>query len=275
MKRISIILTSIVTALSSFALTSTTGTITTPKGSSIEVVYYIESSSEKSSLNDVSNTYITENFPNVTIIAEASYTYNCHGYAWSKSEGGNTCWINYRNSSSGENLSKFWTDGSYNTIAETYALKIHYPSGDHSAIRTYQYPGKYVSKWGAYHLVVHDPGYGPYTNMSNRNYYRTGRKSGLISCSNGQGTIGVGDSYTYWNRTFSAGSGNTFKWIIWDPKGNDAIENGKANISITYNKNEATISYNNTGIYEIYLYVYDFTGYQTGEYWCEAIVIDE
>lgn len=275
MKRIIILTTLLVMALYTFAVTNTYGTITTPKGSSVEVIFCTESTSEKNYLNNVSYTYITENYPNATIISEATQTYNCHGYAWSKSEGGATCWIGYYKSNGSENLSKYWTDGSYFTISETYALKIHYPSGDHSAIRSYQYPGKYVSKWGNYHLVVHDPGYGPYTNMSNRNYYRSGGKSGFISCSNGQGTVGVGVSCRYWNNLFREGSGRSFEWIIYDPKGNDAIENGKANISISSSKNEATISFNTTGMYEIYLYVYDFTGYKIGDFWFEAIVVNE
>lgn len=276
MKRYLTIIVSLVVGLSAYALSYNTGTITTPKGSTIEVLFFTESASERSALDSDARVYITENYPNATIIGDATYTYNCHGYAWSKSEGGYTCWINAYKSDGNENLSKYWTDGSFSASSEAYALKIHYPNGDHSAIRTYQYPGKYVSKWGNGSLVVHDAGYGPYVNMSNRNYYRVyqGITHGLLSCNNGQGTIGVGVSSGYGNSTFTSGQGRSFEWVIWDAKGDDAIENGKASISIGSIPYDATITFNKTGIYEIYLNVYDFTGYQIGEFWFEGIVVN-
>ncbi|MDR2911118.1 MAG: hypothetical protein LBV47_07130 [Bacteroidales bacterium] len=33
-------------------------------------------------------------YPQATVLANASNTYNCHSYAWNMKEGGPTCWLN-------------------------------------------------------------------------------------------------------------------------------------------------------------------------------------
>ena len=46
-------------------------------------------------------------FPNVVKLAEPTYSYNCHNYAFVKSEGGSEFWLN----SPGDDA--FWNDQSY------------------------------------------------------------------------------------------------------------------------------------------------------------------
>lgn len=59
--------------------TYTSTTIYTTDGTSVPARIYQEmSSNERNELN----AYITQNFSNITKIAEPSYKYNCHAYAW-------------------------------------------------------------------------------------------------------------------------------------------------------------------------------------------------
>jgi hypothetical protein len=106
-------------------------------------------------------------YPNAEILANASTTYNCHSYAWNKTEGGPTCWLNQH-----PDLHQYWDDGSYEQTTEVNAVKIFYYDGDHSAVKSTTHVGKYESKWGSFPLVRHSPTYGPYTNMQNRRYYQ-------------------------------------------------------------------------------------------------------
>ena len=139
-------------------------TIYTPKGSPVtgEIL-------QEFSTNEISrlNTNISQQYPEATFIASASQCYNCHSYAWNMIEGGKRCWIN----NIGNNLSQYWKDGSYIETTENEAEKIYYYNGDHSAILS-SVAGKYDSKWGAGPVMRHAPGYGPYTQMSNRKYYK-------------------------------------------------------------------------------------------------------
>ena len=52
--------------------------------------------------------YINKHFPNAIILDEGTCTYNCHGYAWWVSEGGEKYWINNTLGDESENLSKFF-----------------------------------------------------------------------------------------------------------------------------------------------------------------------
>ena len=84
---------------------------------------------------------------NITIIENASYTYNCHSYAWNMTEGGPVCWLN--------SIQSYFDDLSYIQTTEPYAEKIHYDIGQHSAVPAGF--GMYISKWGAGPLVKHAP----------------------------------------------------------------------------------------------------------------------
>ncbi len=110
-------------------------------------------------------------YPEATILAPETKSYNCHSYAWNMTCGGPTCWVNAGANNS--NISVNWTDGSYVETTANYAEKIHYYQGDHSAIVSTTVPGMYESKWGAWPLMRHAPGYGPkgYV-MDKRRYYK-------------------------------------------------------------------------------------------------------
>jgi hypothetical protein len=105
------------------------------------------------------------------IIEEASSLYNCHAYTWHLTEGNtNKVWINQTQNES-ENLSKYWSDGCFIEVLETDATKIFYYNGDHSAVKSTSYSGKYESKWGQFPLVRHHPIQVPYNYPNARKYY--------------------------------------------------------------------------------------------------------
>jgi hypothetical protein len=60
----------------------------TPKG---HTVYAFERSEfTVNEINSINQQYIRQ-YPNATLVASASNTYNCHSYAWNMTEGGVTC----------------------------------------------------------------------------------------------------------------------------------------------------------------------------------------
>lgn len=151
--------------MSRYASSYTTHTIYTNGGRSV-VVFKMNCVNQNSDITE-GRTYINNNYPNVTIIEEATCTYNCHGYAWWVSEGGEKYWIDRRYNGK-ENISNFWNDGTYKETTEDYAQKVFYPTGDHSAVA--ETSTTYVSKWGSYQLVRHHKTYCPYDH-SNLRYF--------------------------------------------------------------------------------------------------------
>jgi len=115
------------------------------------------------------------------IIGGYTAYYNCHAYAWHITEGNtNNVWINAGLNAS--NISTYWS-GSYSCFAacpQVTATKIHYYSGDHSAVKS-TVAGKYESKFGAWYLMRHHPDSVPYSNPGNRNYYVKGAPTITIS----------------------------------------------------------------------------------------------
>lgn len=145
-------------------------TLYTPMGSPVEGFIRGEELSDEE-IEAINNEYITS-YPQAIFLDDATTTYNCHSYAWNISAGGTTvCWINQYDHEGEPNISKYWTDGSYQSTTENLAYKIFYYNGDHSATRS-SVAGYYESKWGSAPLMRHAPGYGPSSyNMSSRRYY--------------------------------------------------------------------------------------------------------
>src|SRR5258706_2348572 len=98
---------------------------------------------------DATNAQAQSQYPNATIVDNASATYNCHGYAWHNSNGGARYWID----TPGDDA--YWNDGSYaqvNVAPSPYATKVSYASDDHSAVTTSN-PNLFISKWGQWPLM--------------------------------------------------------------------------------------------------------------------------
>jgi hypothetical protein len=137
---------------------------TTPRCTS--VASYVVTPAELTPLQIAQiNSYYATNYPNATILASSTFSYNCHSYAWNMTEGGPTVWIN----TPGDDL--YWTDGSYGETSNTaaYPAKVSYASDDHSAVTT-STVGIFISKWGNAPLMQHAKNYVPY-DYSNLKYY--------------------------------------------------------------------------------------------------------
>lgn len=110
--------------------------------------------------------YVSQNYPNATIVGQPTYTYNSHGYAWHVSEGGNQVKI----SREVGNDFIYWQDSSYVEVPEIEAKKIAYTnSANHSAIKVDSI--WYQSKWGHGPLVKHLPDDCPYGSRDTKKYY--------------------------------------------------------------------------------------------------------
>ena len=72
-------------------------TIQTPNGSDVEAGIFVPtvgfpeySSKEKREIAS----YWMKKYQLLILVEDATFTYNCHSYAWRVSEGGSACWIN-------------------------------------------------------------------------------------------------------------------------------------------------------------------------------------
>lgn len=112
--------------------------------------------------------YFRANYPDATVIRQASSTYNCHSYAWYDQSTSNHYWLSSLAPNGDFQLQRYWTDDYYYSTTESNAERVFYSSGDHSAIALQAY--RYVSKWGQGPLMEHAPTDCPYIS-SNRSYY--------------------------------------------------------------------------------------------------------
>jgi hypothetical protein len=72
------------------------------------------------------------------IVAAPTSSYNCHAYAWHlTSRNTDRVWINQYDQNNGNNLSKYWDPkvGCFIEVSESFASKIFYYLGDHSAVK--------------------------------------------------------------------------------------------------------------------------------------------
>lgn len=230
----------------------------------------------------------TSQFPDVTVLSEATPTYNCHHYAWYMTEGHPTSkyWmLNVKEYSQSSNLSKFWTNDAFEeTTSSVYDKIIYYDTPSistdahitHSAVVS-SVPGYYESKWGAWPLVRHLPDDVPMSYGTTKRYFKPIAPTtvyGLITCSNGYGEIGVNVSANY-----TSGVSNTIlsqatniAYIIEYGNNNDAIERGYAviNSQSDYGMN---VKFTRQGIYEMYIRYYNKYEELLGEYWFEPVVV--
>lgn len=265
------ILTTMLSVWVSYA--DTKATIYTKGGKAIEVIICSEMS--VSQIKEC-NEYYRAKFPNATLLADASARYNCHSYAWNLSDGGDVvCWINETVGNNEPNLSKYWTDDYYSETTEANAKKVYYYSSDHSAIVSPTVPGMYESKWGAMPLMRHAPNYGPYMNMDKRKYYyhisTPSVITGLITCSEGSGEIGIGVAADYYAEEMKSYAYSSMECVIESPKGDDVVEKGYAVINHIF-KNGANVTFTRSGMYEMFLRFYNQSHQLVAEFTFEPIV---
>ena len=104
---------------------------------------------------------------NATIVGPCSSIYNCHGYAWHMSDGGDTIWL-----PNDSDVSKYFNgvDGQNATYKEVDSpskyRKVYYNGASHSAIVDPDNPTRVISKWGSGPLVSHLPGDSPFDDYT-------------------------------------------------------------------------------------------------------------
>lgn len=155
-------------------------------------------------------------YPNVIKVDEPTSDYNCHNYAFVKSEGGSEFWLK----TPGDD--QFWLDGSFlrvNNIG-TENIKISY-HGDHSAVMTNN-SSKAISKWGKWGLYEHLINDVPsiYLPGSSKEYYFRSSDMSMT----GDITLCTSNK-TYSIVGFPSGSGLTVSWSV-SPTSLFSIDNG-------------------------------------------------
>ncbi|MDR2773633.1 MAG: hypothetical protein LBC19_02615 [Tannerella sp.] len=156
----------------------------------------------------------------IQVFDSGTNSYNCHGYAWHKKEGGSSVWINNVGNEV-NNLNVYWNDNSYysyNYSSQTHAdnLKVSYGNDDHTAVTTSD-PNVFISKMGCGCLVSHNKDNSPYTEGNFTYYRRTAMSitgpSQLCSGSSGTFTVSPAPPNYTWdkssNLTLVSTSGNT------------------------------------------------------------------
>ena len=109
----------------------------------------------------------------VTVVSEATRKYNCHGYAWHMSDGyaSDSVWIGVDNEFDENN---YWEDDSYIEVSSgtTSGIRVAYDesTANHSAV-VYD-ASHYISKWGPWPLVIHDPNEVPYDVTQPKKFFR-------------------------------------------------------------------------------------------------------
>jgi hypothetical protein len=145
--------------------------------------------------------WISDHYSNAVRLAPASYTYNCHDYAWNYSDGGNPDWINKLDGAN-PNISKYWSGATptFSSTTSTSGTKVFFPNGDHSLKASSSNPGYYESKWGPWPRYRHSLTDCPY-NSSSPGYYKLNITGEDFLCVSGQ------DTYSTLNI-----SGATYNW---------------------------------------------------------------
>jgi hypothetical protein len=118
------------------------------------------------------NDYYESEYPTATFVANSSNTYNCFAYAWYY-QGAQENWMAYY-SQEGENVSKYWTDGSYSRYMYTpvNGLRANYLNSFHCAIVYDASNNKLISKWAHGPVMIHTPNNCLYNGSSIYYYYR-------------------------------------------------------------------------------------------------------
>jgi hypothetical protein len=143
------------------------GSVYTPNYTAVEVIVMEAGDELTQEQINYFNSYVSINYPLATKLREPTLKYNCHSYAWYSQSTSNNKWMNQLEADNDPNLSKYWTDGSYEYGAGwSVGGKVFWVLGDHSGIISSQgtpyYNNIITSKWGPGPLMYHKQSYCPY-----------------------------------------------------------------------------------------------------------------
>jgi len=265
-------------------------TIKTPTNVSVEAKYRTEGSPAiLAALEAYAADWIDDNDSDAVKVEPASLTYNCHNYAWHKSDGGSTRWVNAVDRYESTNINRYWSGATptYESTSLSKATKVYYSSGDHSAkIRS---ASEFESKWGPWGRYRHSPSDCPYTSSNLQYYYVPVTGDELICTSKTYSTRNISGATYSWSgsKVSISGSGYSvtatktsdgYGWIktsISSPYSGTTVSSekqefwaGKPGVQPTWPAGNPTPI--QAGIYD---YVYIYPDYQedalgaTGRYW--------
>ena len=216
--------------------------------------------------------YIQSYFPNATIIADGTCTYNCHAYAWWVSEGGTKYWIKQYEDGN-KNLAKFFSDGTYiETTTPLRGDKVFYPNGDHSAI-VYS-DDTFTSKWGALALVRHKYNYCPY-NSTNLVYYKLHSVRGKAYWDMDPDPTPVNTYESFHiNESFDSSRYRTEVFVSNAKDESEPMEDDSRAYIVSHTDVTAVAYFAKPGIYHVCFMVYEIpTGDRVGEFISEQIYV--
>lgn len=281
MKRTKIFIVAILATFSLFA--DYTGLIWTPKGTAIQVTYRDEHDADY--LYNLTES-TKEAYPNATCMGNSSNCYNSHCYAWNMQDNYDIhreCWLN------NSDVFTYWEDGSYILTTSDEATVIYYPIGEHSAIKSWRNSSLYISKWGDGPLMEHAPTYGPYINMSSRQYYIKNETStpeepnpeptpdvitGVLSPGNGDYLKGQEYEFSP-SQDINYDGECTYVWTIYNEEdnGRDAVALGKATLECDEFPNIAKVTFLTGGLFTITVEIYDENEEQLAVFTCQPYVL--
>jgi hypothetical protein len=208
------------TAINVAAQQYQTVTVYTPNHTPVTAGNLVSADYTSSQKNDAKNYWLNKYSNRITYMAEATYKYNCHAYAWHISEGGSQVWIN----TPGDDA--YWNDHSYiEVLNPSEAKKVSFGGPcyywdnneyvnlcDHSAVTT-STPDYFISKWGPSPQFRHHINDCPYSTEDLHYYAKPPTLSGP-SYFNTSGTFTInnlpsGATVTCYGSLPSSISGNT------------------------------------------------------------------
>ncbi len=200
----------------------------TPKGASFSAGKLLSNYELTQPEKNSAAAYILQYYNNrITILSEATRSYNCHGYAWYVIEGGDNVWINTPNDD------EFWEDGSYVQISRVENAKIAFSeTADHSAIAT-NHQDTLISKWGQFPLVKHHINDCEYTPKTNLKYYKLSKpviSGNFNTICNGSQRIFHESAFTHINLDYDWSSSSYYLNEISGPGNSDYTVEGTSNI---------------------------------------------
>ena len=149
-------------------------------------------------------------------IGDCSTIYNCHGYAWHMSDGGDTLRIPYDS-----DVAKYYSgvNPTYREVGSSGKYrKVYYNGAQHSAIVDSDYTNWFISKWGNGPLVRHYPNqciYNLYYNYTLEFYelkIDNLPNSVAEGCATDVSTLDINGASYNWSgdNTYVCASGNTY-----------------------------------------------------------------
>lgn len=234
-----------VASISTRAYVTSTVTVYTSWGQ--EITAYTMSSTSSTEAAQMENQARLE-YPSAIVRGPATWSYNCHSYAWHNSSTENDVWINsYLSDPSDLQLERYWENDLYIKSDDLTpdVEKVFYLNGDHSAILLPN--GNYQSKWGAWPLMEHALHDCPY-NSTQIQYFKKRPDQYIYLTISGQTPVVTHQNYTY-NVSVPAGFANID--LEWEVRFMDAPSPTPFNLIVSPNGRSASLTCQDYGLFKI------------------------